>query len=166
MTDAEGKRGGAVARAEARVGRLIATNAGTLAAAGVILFVLTRVRILLSGLAFALLIGALAVILAAEVGLWLWRGIRVLEVDADGLRLTRGVRRSTSWIGREQIRGVRLTRRIGRGRIVVALSYELRLLRLAIPLPWRLVIPEDAFGDEDFLLLSTELDRLNAWNGP
>jgi hypothetical protein len=142
---------------------MIGANASALAASVLLLFLLFRLRVLISGLAFAILAAALAVALGAEVGVWLWRGVRAVEAGPEGLRICRGARRAERWFGRADVRAVRLTRRLGRRRIVVALrGGELRLPGVRIRLPGRLVLPQDAFRAEDFSLLVDAVERLKA----
>jgi hypothetical protein len=138
---------------------MITANAVAFAAAVLLLFLLSRSRVLISSLAFAVLTAALALGLGAEVGGWLWRGIRAVEAGPEGLLVFRGAGRVRRWIGRGEVRAVRFTRRLGRRRIVVALR-ELPLPGGIIRIHRRLVLAEDAFRAEDFTLLMQAVERL------
>lgn len=111
----------------------------------------TLVPSLLSPLAAVVLAAGLAAVGAAEIGTWLCRGIRSVEVDEDTLTLSQGpalrpvrvTRASTRW----SPRAVRTLRRFGR-RVVVLRPHGARSVRIA----------EDAFGREDFTRLVAVLD--------
>jgi hypothetical protein len=138
-------------RMDSRPLLVYAAAAAAFVLAGLVVALATLVPSLLSPLAAAVLAAGLAAIGAAEVGIWLRRGIRSVEVDEDTLTLARGAalrpvrvtRASTRW----SPRAVRTVRRFGR-RVVVLRPRGARPMRIS----------EDAFGREDFSRLVAVLD--------
>ena len=69
---------------------LVATDAAALLVAELLLFALSRIKVLVSPLASLLLgLGVLAGF-AADVGLWFWKGIRAAEISGDVLTVYQG----------------------------------------------------------------------------
>ena len=118
---------------------LVATDAAALLVAEVILFVLSRVRVLLSPLAFLLL--GLGVLLgfAADVGLWFWKGVRAVELSDDLLTVYRGPSLAPEAVQRSVILSARISRLPG-GRSVRLRAMSGRRLR----------ITENAFQRDEF----------------
>jgi hypothetical protein len=69
---------------------LIATDAAALLLVLLLLFTASRIRYLLSPLAFLLLGAGVLAGFAADVGWWFWKGIRAAEIADDVLILYRG----------------------------------------------------------------------------
>ncbi len=149
--------------AQARIGRLVAVNAAAFVAAVLLLFILFRLRGIVSVSGLIVLAAVMAAALAGEVGMWIWRGVRSIGADDAGITLLRGAGLREQRITRGELAQVRVTRRLGRRRIVFSLNpRELRIAGVTLPLPRRLVIAEDAFAPEDFTAL---LDVLDRWPG-
>jgi hypothetical protein len=150
-------------RVEARIGRIIAVNGAALGLAIVILFVLLRLRLVISPLAFWLLLAVCTAITGGEVALWARRGVRAVEAGPTGLTLWRGPRLTEERIPAEAMRGLSVTRRLGRKRMVFRLPpRELTVRRFTVRLPRRLVLAEDAFSGADFAALLAEIGEMRA----
>jgi hypothetical protein len=134
--------------------QVVVTDAVALVAGVLILVALSRLRLLFSTLAIGLLAGAFAVYLAVDVLLWMLRGVREVKVSAEAVVLVIGRNRETRRIGADEIGGIRLTRRLGRRRIVILpRSTEGRTLR-------KTAISDDAFSREDFEKISKGIGNL------
>jgi hypothetical protein len=128
---------------------LVATDAAALLVAELLLFALSRIRVLISPLAFLLLgIGVIAGF-AADVGLWFWRGIRAAEISDEQLTVYRGRSLFPETYLRSVIMSVRISRLPG--------SRSARLQTLS---GRRLRITENAFPREEFSRL---LAALREW---
>jgi hypothetical protein len=137
-------------RMDARPVLLFTAAAGALLLCVVLLLLAMLVHALISWLALILLVVALGAGLAAEVLVWVLRGIRCVEIDADTLTICRGrslaARRS---IPRASVIAVRTARRFGRRIAVLRLDG----LRPNGPRPKaqrQVRIAEDAFPREQF----------------
>jgi hypothetical protein len=133
-------------KARANVWQVVATNAIALALGLVVLFALSRFRLLFSPLALGLIAGALALYLAAGVLLWLFRGIREVEVSVEGISLVVGRSQKIRKIAALEIGGIRLTRRFGRRRIWIPSK--------------RLAIIDDGFSREDFESIVKRMEEI------
>jgi hypothetical protein len=69
---------------------LVFTDAAALLMVLVLLFAASRIRFILSPLAFLLLGSGVLAGFAADVGWWFWKGIRALEISDDALTAHRG----------------------------------------------------------------------------
>jgi hypothetical protein len=128
---------------------LVATDVAALLLAELILFALSRIRVLISPLAFTLFgVGVLAGF-AAGVGLWFWKGIRAAEISDDLLTVYRG----RSLLPERILRSIVLTVRISR----LPGSRSVRLMTMS---GRRLRIAENAFPHEEF---SRFLAALQEW---
>ena len=129
---------------------IVATDAAALLVAALLLFGLSRIRLLMSPLAFLLLgVGVLAGF-AADVGLWFWKGIRAAEISDDQLTAYRGVSLSPETFMRSVILSVRISRLPGS-----------RTVRLRTMSGRRLRITETAFPRDEF---SRFLAALEKWS--
>ncbi len=129
---------------------LVATDAAALLVAEILLFVLSRIRILISPLAFLLLgVGVLAGF-AADVGLWFWKGIRAAEISDDKLTIYRGAALFPEAFMHPVVMSVRISRQPGS-----------RSARLRTMSGRRLRITENAFPREDFTRF---LAALQGWS--
>jgi hypothetical protein len=134
--------------------QVVVTDAVALVAGVLILVALSRLRLLFSALAIGLLAGALVVYLAVDVLLWILRGVREVKMSAEAVVLVIGRNRETRRIGADEIGGIRMTRRLGRRRIVILpRSTEGRTLR-------KTAISDDAFSREDFAKISKGIANL------
>jgi hypothetical protein len=133
---------------DAHLRYVLATDAVAFLAAAILIFLVSRVRSLVSPLALWLLVAALVFGLGVEIALWLLAGIRRVELDDDVLTLTVGRRRRTHRVERADLARLRVTRRLGRSTVLVRLRSGARLR-----------IPEDAFPREAFTRLLSELER-------
>ena len=136
---------------DARLRYVLTTDAVAFLAAAILIFLVSRIRSLVSLLAVWLLVAALVVGLAVEIALWLLAGIRRVELEDDVLTLTVGRHRRMHRVERADLARLRVTRRLGRVAVRVRLRSGARLR-----------IPEDAFPREAFARLLSELER---WAG-
>jgi hypothetical protein len=118
---------------------LISADVGAFVLSLVVLFALTRVSLLLSPLAFALLSLLMAGIFGADIGLWFARGIRLVEVDGERISVCAGRSLRTRSFDHAGIKSLRVRRGIGR-RSVLLKPRSGGTVR----------IREDAFPREDF----------------
>ena len=135
--------------ADAHPRYLVATDMASFAIASVLLVLLSRLPSLFSPLALALLIVGLAVWFGIDIGIWVLRGIRSMELDAETLTLYRGRSLVAQRIERRSISEVRICRRLGR-----------RTAMLRFPSGKRVRITEDAFPRDAF---SRFLVALGSW---
>jgi len=128
---------------------LVATDVAALLVAEILLFALSRIRVLISPLAFLLLgVGVIAGF-AADVGLWFWKGIRAAEISDDVLTVYRGRSLFPEAFLRSLVLSVRIARLPGS-----------RSARLRTMSGRRLRITENAFPREEF---SRFLAALQEW---
>jgi hypothetical protein len=136
-------------RAKARY--IIATNTGAFVLGLLILFGLSRLPLLLSPLASGLIAAGFALVLGGDLLFWVFRGIRLIEIDTYGITLFVGRRREARKIEADAIRAVRLIHRLGRRRIVLSLKEaQTRAPFWKRALRKELMISDDAFSREDF----------------
>jgi hypothetical protein len=138
-------------------------NAGAFILGSAALLVLSRFRILIS-LPFAVAaIAAMAGVFAAEIGLWYSRGVRRVRIEGGCVVLEGRPDRAARRIEHSEIRRVRMTRRLGGGRILIELkladspAWIRFLLRL---LHGRIVLRGELFTPADFRSMFEELSRL------
>ena len=128
---------------------LITTDIAALLLVELLLFAVSRIRVLISPLAFLLFsVGVLAGF-AADVGCWFWKGIRAAEISDDLLTVYRGRSLLPEKIRRSVIMTVRISRLPG--------SASVRLMTMS---GRRLRIAENAFPREEF---SRFLAALQEW---
>ncbi len=113
------------------------------AAAGLLLvlllFIASRLGSLISLLAFGLLSAAVAAGLAAEIVLWVARGVRRLELDEEELLLYRGRSLEKRRVDVQSVVSLRVRSRLGRKTATLVLTSG-ESVRLA----------GDAFSEEEF----------------
>jgi hypothetical protein len=126
---------------------LIATDAAALLLVELILFALSRIRYVMSPLAFHLLGIAVVLGFAADVGLWFWNGIRAVDLNDDVLTVYRGRSLAPQAFPRGTVRQVKLSRLSG-GRSVRLRTLSGRRVRIV----------ENAFPREEFNRLLTALE--------
>jgi len=100
-------------RAEPRY--LIVTDAISLVAIEVLLVAVARVRMLLSPLAVVLLCLVVLAGFAADVAIWLWTGVRSVELSEGELVIYRGAGLSRLAVARTAVRRLRIRRLLGVG---------------------------------------------------
>ncbi len=138
-------------------------DAGAFILGSLALLLLSRFRILIS-LPFALvLMAGMAAVFAAEIVLWYRRGVRRVRVESDALVLEGRPGSPPRCFSAREIRGVRRTRRLGGGRILI------RVEAPALP-PWtrllpafmrgRLALRSELFSPGDFTAMYQEISRL------
>ena len=131
---------------------LVATDAAALVVAELLLFALSRIRLLVSPLASLLLgLGVLAGF-AADVGLWFWKGIRAAELSDDLLTVYEGSSLRPVEIKRSVVLRLRISRVAGS-----------RMVRLRTMSGQRLRMAENAFQREEFTRF---LRALQEWVPP
>jgi hypothetical protein len=118
---------------------LIATDIAAFLLSVAVLFAVFRIRLLLSPLAFALLVIVMAAGFGVDIARWFARGIRVVEIDDDRLTLYSGVSMKIRAFDRAAVKRSRVRRGIGR-RIVIVKPRVGRSVR----------IREETFPREEF----------------
>jgi len=126
---------------------LVATDAAALPLVEILLFAVSRIRLMLSPLAYLLLGIAVVLGFAADVGAWFWKGIRAAELTDDVLTVYRGRSLAPQVFARVTVRRMKLSRLSG------ARSVRLRTLSGR-----RMRIVESAFPPEEFSRLLTALE--------
>jgi len=129
-------------RIDAHPRYLVATDAAGFLVGAVLLFAASRIPSILSPLALALLVAALALGFGIDVAVWLRRGVRSIELREDRLTLFRGRAIRAEVYARETVSGIRAVRRLGRHSAVLSVPRGSRRRRLRIR--------EDAFPREAF----------------
>ena len=131
---------------------LIATDAAALFLVELLLFAVSRIRYLVSPLAF-LLLGIAAILgFAADVGLWFWKGIRAADLSDDALTVYRGPSLQREVLIRATVLNVKISHLPG--------SRKVRLRTLS---GRRVRIVENAFPREEFTRF---LNALVQWTPP
>ncbi len=118
---------------------LLATDLAAFLFATLIVLLASRIRALISPLAVLVVIAALAVVFGCDVALWLYRGIRSIELDQEAITLFRGPELKPQTIDRKEIAGLETRRRFMR-RFVIVKRWGGRAVR----------ITEEAFSPEAF----------------
>ncbi len=128
---------------------ILATDAAAFFLGALLVLLISRIRALVSPLAVVVLIAALALAFAGDIALWLYRGIRSIELDDQSITLLRGKDLKPQVVARDQVVSVEIGRRFLR-RVAV-----LRLSRFLV-----VRITEEAFSQEMF---SRFLAALSGW---
>ncbi|MGA2642290.1 MAG: hypothetical protein ABSG21_15455 [Spirochaetia bacterium] len=128
---------------------LIVTDAAALILVELALFVVSRIRSVMSPLAFLLLGAAVFAGFAADVGCWYWKGIRSAEITGEALILHRGLSFTTEAFQRTTLKTAKISRLPGS-----------RKARLRTSSGRRVRITENAFRREEF---SRFLTAMEAW---
>jgi len=118
---------------------LIVTDAAVLVLVEALLFGVSRVRVLLSPLAFWLISAAVLIGFALDVAAWYWKGIRAVDVDDELLTVYRGRSLSARAFPRSSIVRLKVTRFPGARRV-----------RLRASSGQREIIGEQAFPRDEF----------------
>lgn len=134
---------------EAHVRYVLATDAAAFLIAALLVLLISRIRAIIAPLATAVLLVAVALAFAADVALWLHRGIRSIELADQALTLFRGKDLRPQVIPREAVVRVEIGRRFLRRVVLLRLS-RLHAVR----------ITEEAFSQEIF---SRFLEALSGW---
>jgi hypothetical protein len=129
---------------------LITTDAAALLLVLLLLFAASRIRYILSPLAFLLLGAGVLAGFAVDVGWWFWKGIRAAEIADDVLIVHRGPGLQPHVFARSIVQRVSFSRIRGSRRAVVR-TLSGRRLRIA----------EHAFPREEFTRF---LAALEAWS--
>ncbi len=129
---------------------ILATDLAAFLLAVLIVLLASRIPDLLSPLAAVVVIAALAIAFGGDVVIWMSRGIRSIEIDAETLTLFRGRALKPQVIRRQEIAGLVIKRRFMRRTVTVRLS-RIKALR----------ITEEAFSPEAF---SRFLSVLAGWD--
>jgi hypothetical protein len=128
---------------------LIATDLIAFVLAAALVLLLTRIPMLLSPLAAALLVAALAALFGVEILVWFRHGIRSVEMDDASVTIFRGPGFFPRRIERGSIARIRIPRRPGRRVVIVKVSAGDRI-----------TIAEDAFPREAFARF---LSAIGSW---
>jgi hypothetical protein len=142
--------------------RIIAVDAGAFVLGAALLFLFSRIRLLISLPMTFVLTAALAIVLAADILRWFVRGIRAVQIDDDGFLLERGRLPAVARIRREDIFLIRVRRFLGTKTLVIALRAPKRKLVPLIRPGRRVSIGDGAFTREDFTRLIAAGDSIGA----
>lgn len=144
------------ARIEARGQYVLAVDVSAFLLGVLLFFLLSRIPLLISPLAFFFLCLSLAVAAGIHGLRWIANGIRTVCVDGEGLSVERGKKRTVLRVERDAIRSVRAARFPGSRRVIVELrDGGPRSVRR----PARLVIGAETFPPKDFERLEESLGR-------
>jgi hypothetical protein len=128
---------------------LVTTDAAALILVELLLFIVSRIRVLLSPLAFQVLGVGVLIGFAADVAWWFWKGTRAAEVSEERLTLWTGPTLMPTEIPRSTILRSRIIRRPGSRRVLIRTMSGKRLR-----------ISENAFPRDEFTRF---LAALEAW---
>ena len=118
---------------------LVVTDVLSFVLLELVLFAASRLRVLLSPLAFVVLSAVSAAGFAADVAIWHWTGIRSVEVDEEELTILRGPSLSSRTYARKSIARLTVRRFLGVGTVRFRTNSGVRVR-----------IPEHAFPREEF----------------
>ena len=135
---------------QAHLRYLLATDVAAFLFAALLVLLASRIRALISPLAALVVTLALAAAFGGDVVLWLYRGIRSIELDERTITLFRGWELKPQVINRADIAGLETKSRFMRRVALVRLS-RFRVVR----------ITEEAFSREAF---SRFLSLLAGWD--
>ena len=128
---------------------MLATDIAAFLFAALLVLIASRIRAIISPLAVVIVIAAFAVAFAGDVALWLYRGIRSIDLDDQTLTLFRGMDLKAQSFTRETVAGVEIKRRFLRRMVILRLS-RIRAVR----------ITEEAFPHEIF---NNFLEAISGW---
>ncbi|MGA2763421.1 MAG: hypothetical protein ABSG17_08665 [Spirochaetia bacterium] len=134
---------------QAHLRYLLATDIAAFLFAALLVLIASRIRAIISPLAVVIVIAAFAVAFAGDVALWLYRGIRSIDLDDQTLTLFRGMDLKAQSFTRETVAGVEIKRRFLRRMVILRLS-RIRAVR----------ITEEAFPHETF---NNFLEAISGW---
>ena len=134
---------------QAHLRYMLATDIAAFLFAALLVLIASRVRAIISPLAVVIVIAAFAAAFAGDVALWLYRGIRSIDLDDQTLTLFRGMDLKAQSFTRETVAGVEIKRRFLRRMVILRLS-RIRAVR----------ITEEAFPHEIF---SNFLEAISGW---
>jgi hypothetical protein len=149
-----------VLRINTDIRTIIAVNAQAFLMGTVLLFLLSRIRLLFSVPVLLFMITALVVALALDVLVWFFNGIRTAQVDSHGLILERGRARDLLIIRREQILNVRVRRLLGKSLLLAVQPMKRKIVPLKSAAP-RVRISDAGFPKADFDRLVAEVVKLS-----
>jgi hypothetical protein len=141
------------------VRRIIAIDVLSLVFGVIFVFLLSRIRMLLSPPVSIALIAILAVSLAADVLIRAFKGLRAVQVDGKGLLLERGRLPDVTRVRRDEITRVRVRRFPGK-KLVITVRAPGRKLLPGVGGSRRIRIRDNAFSREDFDRLIAAAGRL------
>lgn len=125
---------------------LVVTNAFALVLVELLLFLASRVRVLLSPLAWAVLGLAVLAGFGADIAIWYWTGIRAVEVTEEALTIFRGPLLSAQTLPRASVASLTLQRVLGVGAVRIRTNKGLQVR-----------ISESAFPREEFRRFLSEM---------
>jgi hypothetical protein len=134
---------------QAHLRYMLATDIAAFLFAALLVLIASRIRAIISPLAVVIVIAAFAVAFAGDVALWLYRGIRSIDLDDQTLTLFRGMDLKAQSFARETVAGVEIKRRFLRRMVILRLS-RIRAVR----------ITEEAFPHETF---NNFLEAISGW---
>lgn len=134
---------------QAHLRYMLATDIAAFLFAALLVLIASRIRAIISPLAVVIVIAAFAIAFAGDVALWLYRGIRSIDLDEQTLTLFRGMDLKAHSFTRETVAGVEIKRRFLRRMVILRLS-RIRAIR----------ITEEAFPHEVF---NNFLEAISGW---
>ncbi|MEO0075461.1 MAG: hypothetical protein ABIK31_05055 [candidate division WOR-3 bacterium] len=110
-------------------------------------------------------IGILIIYMLADYLIWQNRGIRIIEIDQDGITLYRGKNKTIQSIQRNQITDINIFKKLNRRIVTIILGGEVIKPAAGITLfkGERIRIADDAFDDNDFTVLIEKLKQLKPY---
>jgi hypothetical protein len=126
---------------------LIVTNAFALVLVELLLFLASRVRVLLSPLAWAVFGLAVLAGFAADIAIWYWTGVRAVEVSEGALTIFRGPLLSVQTLPRASVASLTVQKLLGVGAVRIRTSKGLQVR-----------ISESAFPREEFRRFLSEME--------
>lgn len=152
-------------RIQASKKHLLRVNLGGIILGIFLLLLLLIVRHLYTLSLFIVGIVILIVYMIADYLIWQHRGIRLIELDQDGITLYRGKNKTVQRIQRNQITDINIFKKLNRRIVTIILGGEIIKPAAGITLfkGERIRIADDAFNDNDFSVLIEKLKQLKPY---
>lgn len=151
-------------RIQASKKHLLTVNLGGIILGIFLLLLLLIVRHLYTLGLFIVGIGILIVYMITDYLIWQNRGIRIIELDQDGITLYRGKNKTIQRIPRNQITNINIFKKLNRRIVTIILGGGIIKPAAGITLfkGERIRIADDAFDDNDFSALIKKLKQFKA----
>ncbi|MCX7995843.1 MAG: hypothetical protein N3A65_08780 [candidate division WOR-3 bacterium] len=153
-----------VFRIEGKIRYMVYTNFGGIIAGGILLFLLLRIRGSYTTVLFIIGLAILVLYMVIDFLIWEKKGIRVIEIDKNGISLYRGKEKKLTRVEKNQITDIDFFSKLGR-RVINILTGG----RKFKPFPGvtifqgpRIRITDDAFNDSEFSIF---VERLKSFYG-
>lgn len=150
-------------RMEASARSLFTVNFTAVVAGSVVLLFLLLLRQIFTLIVFIAGVIVLIVYMVADYAIWQKRGIRIIEVDKDGINLYRGKKKKLTGIDKSQITGINIFTKLNRRIVTILTGGEAIKSVPGITLfsgP-RIRIADDSFNDKEFALFIEKIKQFN-----